>query len=66
MTLKPGTRETSSPDSTDPSTTSALGAEAKPTISFADFSKLWHHEVPKLVQAHEEHRLEVRRSLGLV
>ena len=63
MTLKPGTREMSSPDSTEPS---MPGAEAKPTISFADFTKLWHHEVPKLVQTHEEHRLEVRRSLGLV
>ena len=63
MTPKPGTRETSSQDSTDRSTT---GAEAKPTISFADFSKLWRNEVPKVVQAHEEHRLEVRRNLGLV
>ena len=62
MTLKPGTREMCSPDSTEPSTS---GVEAKPTISFADFTKLWHHEVPKLVQAHEEHRLEVRRILGL-
>jgi hypothetical protein len=62
MIPKPGTREMSSQDSTEPSTT---GAEAKPTISFADFTKLWRSEVPKLVQAHEEHRLEVRRSLGL-
>jgi hypothetical protein len=52
-----------SQDSTEPSTP---GAEAKPTISFADVSKLWQNEVPKLIQAHEEDRLEVRRSLGLV
>ena len=62
MTPKPGTRGMCSQDSTEPST---LGAEAKPTISFADFSKLWQNEVPKVIQAHEEHRLEVRRSLGL-
>jgi hypothetical protein len=62
MNPKPGTREMCSQDSTEPSTP---GAEAKPTISFADFSKLWHREVPKVIQAHEEHRQEVRRSLGL-
>ena len=62
MTPKPGTREMSSLDSTEPST---LGEEAKRTISFADFSKLWHSEVPKVIQAHEEHRLELRRNLGL-
>ena len=62
MTPKPGTREMCSLDSTDHST---LGAAAKPTISFADFSKLWRSEVPKVIQAHEEHRMEVRRSLGL-
>ena len=63
MILKPGTRETFSLDSTEPST---LGDAAKPTISFADFSKLWLSEVPKVIQAHEEHRQEVRRNLGLV
>jgi hypothetical protein len=52
-----------SQDSTEPSTP---GAEARPTISFADVSRLWQHEVPKLIRAHEEDRLEVRRSLGLV
>jgi len=62
MNPKPGTREMSSQDSTEPSTP---GVEAKPTISFADFSKLWRNEVPKVVQAHEEHRLELRRNLGL-
>ncbi len=62
MTPKPGIRETFSPDSTEHSTT---GDEAKRTISFAAFSSLWRNEVPKLVQAHEEHRLEVRRNLGL-
>ncbi len=62
MIPKPGTREMCSQDSTEPST---LGAEAKPTISFAGFSTLWRSEVPKLVQAHEEHRMEVRRTLGL-
>jgi len=65
MTPKPGTRETCSQDSIEPSTASPRGAEAKPTISFADFSKLWRSEVPKVVQAHEEHRMEVRRNLGL-
>ena len=65
MNPKPGTRETFSQDSTDPSTPSPLGDAAKPTISFADFSKLWLSEVPKVIQAHEEHRLEVRRNLGL-
>lgn len=62
MIPKPGTREMSSLDSSAPSTP---GAEAKPTISFAAFAGLWHSEVPKLIQAHEEHRLEVRRNLGL-
>jgi len=62
MNPKPGTREMSSQDSTDPS---MPGADMKPTISFADFSKLWRSEVPKVIQAHEEHRLEVRRNLGL-
>ena len=62
MILKPGTRETSSQDSTD---LSSPGDEATPIISFADFSRLWRSEVPKLIQAHEEHRLEVRRNLGL-
>ena len=62
MNPKPGTREMCSQDSTEPLTP---GAEAKPTISFADFSTLWRSEVPKVIQAHEEHRLEVRRSLGL-
>ena len=62
MTPEPGTRGTYSQDSTEPSTP---GAEAKPTISFADLSKLWRNEVPKLIQAHEADRMEVRRSLGL-
>ena len=62
MIHKPGTREMFSQDSIEHST---LGVEAKPTISFADFSKLWRNEVPKVIQAHEEHRLEVRRNLGL-
>jgi len=62
MILKPGTREMSSQDSTERSTP---GAEARPTISFADFANLWRSEVPKVVQSHEEHRLEVRRNLGL-
>jgi hypothetical protein len=62
MIPKPGTREMCSQDSIEHST---LGVEAKPTISFADFSKLWRNEVPKVIQAHEEHRLEVRRNLGL-
>ena len=62
MTPKPGTRAMCSQDSTEPSTP---GAAAKPTISFADFSKLWRSEVPKVIQAHEEHRQEVRRNLGL-
>jgi hypothetical protein len=62
MTPKPGIREMFSQDSTDNST---LGVEAKPTISFADFTQLWRNEVPKVIQAHEEHRLEVRRNLGL-
>ena len=65
MIHKPGTREMFSQDSIEHSTSSPHGAEAKPTISFADFAKLWHSEVPKLVQAHEEHRMEVRRSQGL-
>ena len=63
MILKPGTRETFSLDSTEPSTS---GDAVKPTISFADFSKLWLSEVPKVIQAHEEHRQEVRRNLVLV
>lgn len=62
MIPKPGTREMSSPASTEASTP---GVEAKPTISFADFSKLWRREVPLVVKTHEEYRLEVRRSLGL-
>jgi hypothetical protein len=62
MTPKPGTREMCSQDSIEPSTP---GDAVNPTISFADFSKLWRNEVPKVIQAHEEHRLEVRRSLGL-
>jgi len=62
MTPKPGTREMCSQDSTERST---RGDAAKPTISFADFTTLWRNEVPKVIQAHEEHRLEVRRSLGL-
>jgi len=65
MTPKPGTRETFSQDSTEASTPSPHGDAAKPTISFADFSKLWRNEVPKVIQAHEEHRMEVRRNLGL-
>jgi hypothetical protein len=63
MNPKPGTRETFSLDSTDPSMS---GDAAKPSISFADFSSLWLSEVPKVIQAHEEHRLEVRKNLGLV
>jgi hypothetical protein len=63
MTHKPGTREMCSQDSIERSTP---GAEAKPSISFADFSELWQNEVPKVIQAHEEDRLEVRRNLGLV
>ena len=62
MTVKPTSREMCSQDSTE---RSIPGDEAKPIISFADFSTLWRSEVPKVVQAHEEHRLEVRRSLGL-
>jgi len=62
MTAKPTTREMSSQDSTE---RSIPGEEAKPIISFADFSSLWRSEVPKVIQAHEEHRLEVRRNLGL-
>ena len=62
MIPKPGTREMCSQGSIEASTN---GAEAKPTISFADFSRLWQSEVPKVVRAHEAHRLEVRRSLGL-
>ena len=62
MTPKPGTREMCSQDSTERSTP---GAEARPTISFADFANLWQNEVPKVIQAHEEHRQEVRRNLGL-
>ena len=62
MTAKPTSRETCSQDSTE---RSILGEEARPIISFADVSKLWRSEVPKVVKAHEEHRLEVRRSLGL-
>ena len=62
MTAKPISREMSSQDSIEHSTP---GDEAKPIISFADFSTLWRSEVPKVVQAHEEHRLEVRRNLGL-
>jgi hypothetical protein len=62
MTLKPGTREMSSQDSTERSTP---GAEAKRTISFGDFVSLWRSEVPKVIQAHEDHRQEVRRNLGL-
>lgn len=62
MNLKPGTRETFSQDSIEPLTP---GDAAKPTISFADFSRLWLSEVPKVIQAHEEHRLEVRKNLGL-
>lgn len=62
MTPKPGTREMCSQDSIEPST---AGAEAKPAISFADFTKRWRSEVPKVIQAHEEHRLEVRKNLGL-
>jgi len=65
MTLNPGSRETYSPDSTEASISSHHGVEAKPTISFADFSNRWLSEVPKVIQAHEEHRLEVRRNLGL-
>ncbi len=62
MTAKPTSREMCSQDSIERSTP---GDEAKPIISFADFSRLWRSEVPKVVQAHEEHRLEVRRNLGL-
>ena len=62
MTPKPGIRGMFSPDSTEPSTP---GAASKPTISFADVSKLWHSEVPKVLQAHEEQRRLVRESLGL-
>ncbi len=65
MTPEPGTRGMYSQDSTEASTPSPRGAEAKPTISFAELSKLWRNEVPKLIQAHEADRLEVRRSLGL-
>jgi hypothetical protein len=65
MTFKPGTREMYSQDSIEASTSSHHGGEAKPTISFADFSKRWRSEVPKVVQAHEDHRQEVRRNLGL-
>jgi len=62
MTPEPGTRGMCSQDSTEASTP---GAALKPTISFADVSSLWRTEVPKVVQAHEEDRLEARRVLGL-
>lgn len=60
MTHKPGTRETSSPDSTAPSTP---GEGPKPIISSSDFLKLWMEEVPKVVEAHKEHHRQVRESL---
>lgn len=62
MIPKPGTREMSSQDSIE---RLSPGVEAKPTISFSDFSRLWRSEVPKVIQAQEDHRLAVRRSLGL-
>ena len=62
MTPNPGTRGMFSPDSTEPSTP---GADSRPTISSADVSRLWHSEVPKVLQAHEEQRRLVRENLGL-
>ena len=63
MTLNPGTRGMFSPASTEPS---IPGGSSKPSISSADVSRLWHSEVPKVLQAHQEQRMEVRRDLGLV
>ncbi len=62
MTHQPGTRETFSLGSTEPSTP---GVGPKPTISSSDFLKLWMEEVPKVVQAHKEHHRQVREALGL-
>ncbi len=62
MTPEPGIRGMFSPDSTEASTP---GAVSKPTISFADFSRLWRSELPKVIQAQEADRMEARRILGL-
>lgn len=62
MTHKPGTRETSSPVSTEALTP---GDAPKPTISSSDFLRLWMEEVPKVVEAHKEHHRQVRENLGL-
>jgi hypothetical protein len=62
MTHKHGFREMSCLDSTAPSTP---GGEERRTVSSGDFAMLWHSEVPKVVQMHQEERLQVRRALGL-
>ena len=62
MIRQPGTRETFSQESTVPST---HGDAERPSVSFGDFARLWHTGVPKLVQLHQEERLEVRKALGL-
>jgi hypothetical protein len=62
MTHKLGTRETFSLDSTVPST---HGDGERPSVSSGDFAKLWHSEVPKVIQMHQEERLQVRKALGL-
>ena len=62
MTPTPGIRGTFSPDSTEASTP---GAASRPTIYFADVSRLWHSEVPKVLQTHEAQRRAVRENLGL-
>ncbi len=62
MTPKHGSRETSSPDST---ARSIPCAEEKRTVSSGDFAKLWLSEVPKVIQLHQEERLQLRRALGL-
>ena len=62
MIPKHGSRATSSPDSTERSNP---GGGEKRTVSSGDFARLWLSEVPKVIQAHQEERLQLRRALGL-
>ena len=62
MTRPHGTRETFSLDSTAPS---SPGDAERPTVSSGDFAKLWLSEVPKVLQIHQEERLQLRKALGL-
>lgn len=62
MTHRHGTRETFSQDSTAPS---IHGDGERPSVSSGDFARLWHSEVPKVIQMHQEERLQLRKALGL-